>query len=117
MKLKLIIAATMLGLAMPAAADYETNYEAYEVWLSDIRLPQSETGTITFKPCSSCEFRTHYIDSNIRWLLNGAAVSFEEFQAATRRVTERNTKSVTVLRNPGSDRVTRVSIYLYREAQ
>ena len=112
MKLKLIIAATMLGLAMPAAAEYEPFNEAYEVWLSDIRLPQSETGTITFKPCSSCEFRTHYVDVNVRWFLNGAVVSFEEFQAATRRVMERNSKSVTVLHNPGSDRVIRVSMYL-----
>ena len=112
MKLKLIIAAMMLGLAVPAAADYE----AYEVALSDIRLPQSETGTITFKPCASCEFRTHSIDSNVRWLLNGADVSLEEFQAATRTVTERNTKSVTVLHNLRSDRVTSVSIYLRKEA-
>ena len=112
MKLKLIIAAMMLCLAMPAAAEYEPNFEAYEVWLSDIRLPQSGTGTITFKPCSRCEFRTHYVDVNVRWFLDGTAVSFEEFQAATRRVTERDTKSVTVLHNPGSDRVIRVSIYL-----
>ena len=117
MKLKLIIAAMMLGLTMPAIADYETNYEAYELRLSDIRLPQSETGAITFKPCSSCEFQTHRIDSNVRWLLNSAAVSFEEFEAATRIVRDRNTETVTVLHNLGSDRVTSVSIYLRREAR
>ena len=117
MKLKLTVAAMMLGLAMPAAAEYETNYEGYEVALSDIRLPQSETGTITFKPCTTCEFRTHNIDSNVRWLLNDADVSFEEFQAATRRVTDRNTKVVTILHNLGSNRVTSVSIYLRKETQ
>ena len=117
MKLKLTVAAMMLGLAMPAAAEYETNYEGYEVALSDIRLPQSETGTITFKPCASCEFRTHSIDGNVRWLLNGTDVLFEEFQAATRVVTDRNRETVTVLHNLGSDRVTSVSIYLRRETQ
>ena len=112
MKLKLIIAAMMLGLAMPAAADFETIAEAYEVALSEIRLPQSLTGTIAFKPCETCDYRTSRVDGNTRWLVNGQAVSLDRFRAAVKAVADRNNEAVTVLHHLERNRVTEVSVYL-----
>ena len=112
MKLRVFITAMMLGLAMPAAADFKTIAEAYEVALSEIRLPQSATGTIAFKPCEGCEYSTRRVDVDTRWLVNGESVSLEGFRAAVRRVADRNTEAVTILHHLERNRVTEVSVYL-----
>jgi len=112
MKLKLIIAALMLGLAMPVAADYVTIEQAYEVALSDVRLPRGETGTIAFKPCATCESFTKRVDANTQWLVNGKAVPLREFREATSRVANRDTQAVTVRHHLEKNRVTAVSVYL-----
>ena len=112
MKLRVFITAMTLGLAMPAAADDATNVEAYEVALSNIRLPHSKTGTIAFKPCANCEFKTHRVDGNTRWLVNGTAVSLVEFRDATDPVTDRRNEAVTVIQHLEGNRVIQVSVYL-----
>jgi hypothetical protein len=112
MRLKLFIAALMFGLAMPAAADFTTIEQAYEVALSEMRLPRSEGGTIAFKECSTCDYRTKRVDANARWLINGKSVSLKEFRLALSRVTDRNNKAVTVLHHLENNRVTEVSVYL-----
>lgn len=112
MKLRLFITAMMLGLTLPAAADFKTIAEAYEVALSEIRLPQSESGTIAFRPCAGCDFQTRRIDGSTRWLINGEAVSLDRFRATVRRVADRKTEAVTILHHLERNRVTEVSVYL-----
>lgn len=112
MKLRLFITAMMLGLAMPAAADYVTIEEAYEARLSEIRLPRTETGTIAFKPCSTCEVATKRVDAQTRWLINGEAVPLREFREALEEVADPAKEAVTVLHHLDKDRVTAVSVYL-----
>ena len=112
MRLKVFIAAMMLGLAVPAAADYVTIEQAYEVALSEVRLPGSETGTIAFKPCETCDFLTKRVDGNTRWLINGKAVSLQRFREATNGVASREKKAVTVLHHLKNNRITAVSVYL-----
>ena len=102
MKLKLLITAIMLGLAMPAAADYVTIEQAYEVALSEIRLPQSERGTIAFKPCATCDVQTKRVDAD----------TLQKFREATESVAGREKEAVTVLHHLKKDRVTAVSVYL-----
>lgn len=112
MRLKLFFAALMIGLALPAAADFKTIEQAYEVALSEMRLPSSEGGTIAFKECSTCDYRTKRVNADTRWLLNGKSVSLKEFRLAVSRVTDRNSEAVTVLHHLKDNRVTEVSVYL-----
>ena len=112
MKLKLFIIAMCLGLALPATADYLTIEQAYEVALSDIRLPRSESGTIAYKECASCDIRTTRVDGETRWLVNGKAVSLKKFREAVSRVADRENEAVSVLRHLERNRVTEVSVYL-----
>lgn len=112
MKLRLFITAMMLGLAIPAAADYVTIEQAYEVALSEIRLPRTETGTMAFKPCATCDIQTKRVDADTRWLINGQAVPLQKFREATERVANREKEAVTVLHHLKKDRVTAVSVYL-----
>ncbi|MEJ2257469.1 MAG: hypothetical protein P8X98_10760 [Woeseiaceae bacterium] len=112
MKLRLFIAALTLGLALPVAADFVTIQQAYEVALSDVRLPQSESGTIAYKTCATCSYETRQIDASTRWLIDGKAVPLKTFREAVRRVTEPGKEAVTVLHHLETNRVTQVSVYL-----
>ena len=112
MKLKLFIIAMCLGLALPATADFVTAQQAYEVALSEIRLPRSENGTIAYKECSTCNFQTKRVDPDTRWLINGRAVPLQKFREAVNRVTDRNNEAVSILHHLERNRVTAVSVYL-----
>ena len=112
MKLRTFIIAICLGLALPAAADYVTIEQAYEVALSDIRLPRSESGTIAYKECQTCETHTSRVDANTQWLVNGRAVSLKKFREAVDEVVDRDNEAVSVRRHLETDRVTAVSVYL-----
>jgi hypothetical protein len=112
MKLRLFIAALTLGLALPVAADFVTIQQAYEVALSDVRLPRSASGTIAYKTCATCSYQTKQIDASTRWLVDGKAVPLKKFREAVQRVTNPGEQPVTVLHHLEMNRVTQVSVYL-----
>ena len=112
MNLRLFIIAMCLGMALPATADIVTIGEAYEVALSDLRLPRSESGTIAFKECDTCAFKTKRVGADTRWLINGKAVPLRKFREATEKVADPAKEAVSVLHHLKKDRVTQVSVYL-----
>ena len=112
MKTKLLIAIAMMGLALPAAADFTTVQIAYEVALSEVRLPRNEKGTIAFKECADCEYQTKRVSADIRYRVDGRSVSLEDFRQMTDRVVDRDNEAVTILHHLEDNRVTEVSIYL-----
>ena len=112
MKLKLSFAAMILALATPAAADFEIIVQAYEVALSEMRLPRVESGTIAFKECDTCQYRTKRVDANTSWLINGKSVSLKEFRLAVSRVADRDEEAVSIHHHLEDNRITEVSVYL-----
>ena len=112
MKSKLLITATLLCLALPAAAEFVTLQQAYETALSDVRLPQSENGTIAFKGCESCDWQTERVTGATRYVLNGRAMPLDKFRVALSRVQNRDEEAVTVLHHLADDVVTEVTVYL-----
>ncbi len=111
MKFKVLIAAIILGLALPVAAQFRTIAEAYEVRLSDLRLPQTEGGTVAYKPCDECPYETKRVSPDAQWILDGKSLPLEKFRRSLISVTDRRNTPVTVLHHLESDRVTRVSVY------
>jgi len=112
MKLKVLIAAALLSLALPAAADFKQVAEAYEVALSDLRLPRGNGGTIAFKECDKCEYKRIRVGSDIRYRLNGKDVTLKTFREAMATVENREGEAVTVLHHLERNQVTAVSVYL-----
>jgi len=112
MKLKVLIAAALLSLALPAAADFKTVQEAYEVALSDLRLPRAAGGTIAFKECDTCEYRRIRVGADMSYRLNGKAVPLKQFRAALEHVEDREDQPVTVLHHLERNQVTAVSVNL-----
>jgi hypothetical protein len=111
MKFKVLIAALSLALALPAAAEFRTIAEAHEASLSELRLPQNETGTISFKPCDECAYVVKRINSNTEWVFDGKSMSLKNFRRNLRTISDRKNTPVTVLHHLESDRVTRVSVH------
>ena len=117
MKFKVLIAAIILGLALPVAAQLRTIEEAYEVRLSDLRLPQSDGGTVAYKPCDECPYETKRVRSDTQWVLDGNSMSLEKFRRSLTSMTDRRNTAVTVLHHLESDRVTRVSVHPVSQAK
>ena len=112
MKTKLLIAIAIMGLALPVAADFTTVQLAYEVALSDVRLPRNEKGTIAFKECDDCEYKTKRVSADVHYRVDGRSVSLEKFREMTDRVADRDNEAVTILHHLEDNRVTEVSVYL-----
>ena len=112
MKLKLLIAAAMLSLALPAAAEFTQVQDAYEVALSDLRLPRGDGGTIAFKECATCEYKRIRVGADMSYLLNGKNVSLKKFREAMATVENREDQPVTVRHHLERNQVTAVSVNL-----
>lgn len=113
MKIKALIAAIVLGVALPAAADFKTIAEAHEVSLADLRVPQSESGTVSFKTCSECATQTKRVSDDTQWVLNGNRLPLDKFRRSLLSITDREATSVTVLHHLEKDRVIRVEVTTY----
>lgn len=112
MKLKTLIIAVALILSAASAADIRTIQLAHEVALSDLQLPPSESGSIGFKPCADCEYRSRQITVETLWSINGRRMSLADFRKGIARVTKRDEVYVTVLEHLEKGRVTEVSVNL-----
>lgn len=112
MKLKLLVAATLLCLALPAAADFQTVSRAYEVKLSNLTIPTSQNGRVLFKKCDECEMATARLTPNTSFLVNGRSVRFEKFRSVANEISDAVTVPVTVLEHLESGNVVRVSLTL-----
>lgn len=113
MKIKYLISVLLLALTLPAAAQFRTVQQAYEVDLAEMRLPQNEAGTISFKACNNCEFQTTRVNSETNWILNGRSISLVKFRESIAAIEDRNKASVTVLHHLENDRISKVTVTLH----
>ena len=111
MRFAVLIASITLALSLPSMAQFRTIAEAYEVRLSDLRLPQSEGGTVAYKSCDACAYESKLVSSDVQWILDGRSLPFDEFRYNLAAVQDEENTSVTVLHHLESDRVTRVSVH------
>ena len=102
----------LLGLSLSAAADLTTITAAYEVAVSDLRLPGSENGTLTFKRCPDCEVQTLRVTGKTRYVVNDHGVALAEFKNQLRGVRNRNTVAATVMHHLESNTITAVRVNL-----
>lgn len=112
MKLKVLIAAALLSLVAPAAADMSIVQKAYEVRLSNLRLPRAEGGTVAFKECQTCDYVRMRVGADTRYQINGKTVPLKNFRAAMAAVEDRDKEAVTVLHHLKRNKVTVVSVSL-----
>ncbi|MDH3352325.1 MAG: hypothetical protein OEM60_09815 [Gammaproteobacteria bacterium] len=112
MKIKTLIAVTLLCLGFAAAAQDRIVSQAYEVALSDFRAPATENGGAAFKECRNCARRIVRVTSGTRYAVNGQSLSLEKFREAISKADDRDEKSVTVLHHLESDTIVSIDVYI-----
>ena len=112
MKLRIIITALMLSLALPAAAGFRTVVEGYEVSMSNVRLPQSESGTIAFKKCEQCAYETKRVTAETIWEINGEPTTLEKFRLRLSTVDKKSNRTVTVGHHLERDVIVKVTTWI-----
>jgi hypothetical protein len=112
MHIRKLLVLVLLGLSVAAAADFRTITEAYEVALSDLRLPGSENGTLTFKQCSDCEAQILRVTGKTRYLINDRDFALAEFKKQLKRIRNRNDQNVAVLHHLESNTIKAVKVWL-----
>lgn len=113
MKFRIIITALTLSLALPAAADFRTIVEGYEVSLPSVRLPQSESGTIAFKKCAECPYQTLRLAADAEWVINGEATTLEKFRSRMSELDDRANRIITVGHHLEKNVVVRVTTWIH----
>ncbi len=111
MRFAVLLAVITFALSLPSMAQFRTIAEAYEVRLSDLRLPQSEGGTVVYKTCDACAYESKLVSNDVQWILDGRILPLEDFLRDLATVTDRENTPVMVLHHLESDRVTRVSVH------
>ncbi len=112
MQLRKLLVLVLLGLSLAAAADFRTITEAYEVDLSDLRLPGSENGTLTFKQCSDCEAQTLRVTGETRYVINDRDFTLAEFKEQLKDVRNRKDQIVSVLHHLESNTIKAIKVWL-----
>ena len=111
MRFAILLATISFALSLPSVAQFRTIAEAYEVRLSDLRLPQSEGGSVAYKTCDACVYESKLVSNDVEWILDGQSLPLEKFRRDLATVTDRENTPVMVLHHLESDRVTRVSVH------
>jgi hypothetical protein len=83
MDLRKLIAVLMLAACLPAAAEIVTLVEAVETTTSNINIPVSNNGRLSFKPCAgSCkaEYVSVRLTPETRFTVGKTALEFDKFR-------------------------------------
>lgn len=112
MHIQKYLALALLGLSLQAAADFSTITQAYEVPLSDLRLPGNASGTLGFRSCSECAPQTIRVKSNTRYVLNGRTVTLEKFKSKLDGIQGHRDVAATVLHHLESNVITGIKVRL-----
>jgi hypothetical protein len=110
MNRKLFLVVAILAMALPAAADFQTVSQAYEVKLSNLTVPPSQSGRILFKECDECDSMSVRLTANTDFVVNGRSVQFEKFRTIANQTHNADTVPVTVLHHLDSGTVVRLSL-------
>jgi len=110
MKFRLLILTTMICLSFTATAQIVTITRAYEIAVSELRLPGYTAGTISFKECGACDSQTVRVTAATRYVLNGVVVPLGEFKKALKGIRKKDTTISTVMHHLESDTVVDVIV-------
>jgi biopolymer transport protein ExbD len=99
-----------LGLSLPAVAGFEVVSKAHEVSLADLRLPGSTSGTLTFKACEQCDYKTIRVTASTQYQVNRRSVGLEDFRKQLANIRNRRETTVTVLHHLESDTIKAIRV-------
>jgi hypothetical protein len=112
MDIKKVLICTFLFLSLPVAAEFVTVSKAYEIALSDFRVPATPSSGVQFKECAECDTVIIRVTPGTQYRVNSRSVTLKEFRKNVFQVRNRAEKMVIVLHHLESDTVESVSVNL-----
>lgn len=111
MKIRHFLIAALLGVSLPAAADFATVAEAYELALSDVRVPATPSSGISFKTCDECDIQLVRVTPNTQYNFNGKTYTLKEFRKRVFNIQDRSDTFVSIVHHLEADVVLSVSVF------
>ena len=109
-----LIVALLLSLAAPAGARTIVELErAFVMTLPGVKLPAAEVGTVSFKTCADCAYRTHRTMATTVYEANGRSLPLSEFLLVVDDIEHAGKQDdavVAVFLDIATERVTRVTL-------
>lgn len=112
MHIRKLLALALIGLSLSAAADFTTVTAAYEIALSDLRLPGSATGTVTFKECADCEAKTVRVTGQTNYIIDGRNLDLADFKVRIASIRNRKDETATVMHHLESNTIIAIKVSL-----
>ena len=110
----LLIVALLLSLAAPAGARTIIELErGFALTLPGVKLPTADGGTVSFKTCADCAYRTYRTTAATVYESKGRSLPLPEFLRVVddiERARAANDAVVAVFLDIDSERVTRVTL-------
>ena len=110
MNIRKSLICALLVVSLPAIAEFTTISRAYEVALSDFRVPATPSSGVTFKVCAECDMMAVRVTPDTQYIVNGRSLPLKDFRKAVFQVTHRDTTPVTVLHHLESDTIVSVTV-------
>ncbi len=110
MSIRLTIAALALIFSSASYA------ESFELDLTQLRLPATQTGFVSYRTCDTCNFRRSQTSDSTVFEINGNAVTFDQFRRTANGAPNKNKALVTVLYDEESRRITLISVRIRNRA-
>jgi hypothetical protein len=112
-----LILALLLSLAAPAGARTLIELErGVELILANVKLPTADGGTVSYKTCADCAYRTRRTMDSTTYEANGRSLSLPDFLRVVEEIYGRagaaeDDAVVAVFLDIASERVTRVALH------
>jgi len=110
MKTKSTLICALLLLSLSAAAEFKTVSLAYEVALSNFRVPATPSSGVIFRECTECNSKAVRVTADTLYKINGKAVTLKEFRKSVFRIRRRAETTVIVLHHLETDTIVSVSV-------
>ena len=110
MKTKITMICVTLLISLSAAAEFKTVARAYEVALSNMRVPATPSSGIVFKQCAECDVQIVRVTPATRYIVNGQTVTLKEFRKSVFQVRNRARETIVVKHHLESDTIVSVSV-------
>jgi hypothetical protein len=112
MNVRKIFLIALLTLSLPVTAEFVIVSEAYEIALSDFRVPATPSSGAQFKQCEECDYQTVRVTPNTQYVVNGKTVTLKEFRKRVFDIRDRAAATIIVLHHLELDVIESVSVVI-----
>ncbi|MDH4073247.1 MAG: hypothetical protein OEV41_09105 [Gammaproteobacteria bacterium] len=111
MNIRKILIVALFCFSLPAAAEFTTIAEAYELSLADVQVPATPSSGIVFRKCTECDMQVVRVTPNTQYLINGKNYTLKEFRERVFNIRNRAETFVSVVHHLEADVVLSVSVF------